>query len=52
MKTRLYNKESQTRKTAQYVLNKVLGDALKLLHPFMPFVTEEIYSKLYNEDAT
>ena len=52
VKTRLYDKENQTRKTAQYVLNKVLGDALKLLHPFMPFVTEEIYSKLYNEDAS
>ena len=52
VKTRLYNKEDETRKTAQYVLNKVLGDALKLLHPFMPFVTEEIYSKLYNEDES
>ena len=52
VKTRLYNKEDETRKTAQYVLNKVLGEALKLLHPFMPFVTEEIYSKLYNEDES
>ncbi len=32
--------------TAQYVLWKVLGDSLKLLHPFMPFVTEEIYQSL------
>ena len=50
VKTRLYNKEDKSRATAQYILNKVLGDSLKLLHPFMPFVTEEIYSKLYNKD--
>ena len=50
VKTRLYNKENKTRKTAQYVLNKVFGDALKLLHPFMPFVTEKIYKELYNTD--
>ncbi len=52
VKTRLYDKESQTRKVAQYVLNKVLGDALKLLHPFMPFVTEKIYKELYNNDES
>ena len=52
VKTRLYNKEDKSRKTAQYVLNKVLGDSLKLLHPFMPFVTEKIYTKLFNEDES
>ena len=52
VKPRLYDKEDKTRKTAQYVLNKVLSDSLKLLHPFMPFVTEEIYSKLYNEEES
>lgn len=55
VKTRLYNKEEdskETRKAAQYTLNKVLGDSLKLLHPFMPFVTEEIYMQLYNEDES
>lgn len=51
-KTRLYNKENATRKTAQYVLNKVLEDSLKLLHPFMPFVTEKIYKELYNNDES
>ena len=45
-KTRLYNKENTTRKTAQYVLNKVLGDSL------MPFVTEKIYKELYNNDES
>ena len=52
VKPRLYNKEDSSRKTAQYVLNKVLGDSLKLLHPFMPFVTEKIYKELYNNDAS
>ena len=52
VKTRLYDKENPTRATAQYVLNKVLQDALKLLHPFMPFVTEKIYKELYNNDES
>ncbi len=52
VKPRLYNKENKTRKTAQYVLNKVLSDSLKLLHPFMPFVTEKIYKELYNNDES
>ncbi len=34
------------KKTAQYVLWKVLLDSLKLLHPFMPFLTEEIYQQI------
>ena len=51
-KVRLYDKENKTRKAAQYVLNKVLCDSLKLLHPVMPFVTEEIYTKLYNDDES
>ena len=52
VKTRLYDKENPTRKIAQYVLNRVLGDALKLLHPFMPFITEKIYKELYNNDES
>jgi len=48
VKTRLYDKEDKTRSEAQYTLNKVLKEALKLLHPIMPFVTEEIYLKLYD----
>ena len=52
VKTRLYDKEGKTRKSAQYTINKVLCDVLKLLHPIMPFVTEEIYTKLYNDDET
>ena len=51
-KTRLYDKTATTRKAAQFTLNKVLQDSLKLLHPVMPFITEEIYTKLYNDDET
>lgn len=42
-KARLYDKESSTRLEAQYVLNDVLARSMQLLHPFMPFLTEEIY---------
>ena len=48
VKPRLYDKENNSRKTAQFVLSKVLEDSLKLLHPFMPFVTEKIYKCLCN----
>ena len=51
-KTRLYDKDCKTRKAAQFTLNKILQDSLKLLHPVMPFITEEIYTKLYNDDET
>ena len=37
-------------KLQNFVLNTVLRNSLKLLHPFMPFVTSEIYSKLVNSD--
>ena len=52
VKPRLYNEENTTKKAAQYTLNKVLSDSLKLLHPIMPFVTEEIYTRLYNNDQS
>lgn len=46
-KTRLYNSDDAAAKeTAQYVLWTVLEQGLKLLHPFMPFLTEEIWQKL------
>ncbi|MGE5371490.1 MAG: valine--tRNA ligase [Solirubrobacterales bacterium] len=47
VKPRLYRAESQTDKqVAQNVLVTVLKDILKLLHPFMPFISEEIYQYL------
>ena len=45
-KSRLYDKDCKTRDNAIYLLNYVLGEAMKLLHPFMPFITEEVYSNL------
>ncbi|MBN1623527.1 MAG: valine--tRNA ligase [Clostridia bacterium] len=52
VKPRLYDRDSEGRLEAQYVLNKVLCDSMKLLHPFMPFVTEEIYQSLINNDES
>ncbi len=52
VKPRLYDRESDTRLEAQYVLNYVLSNSMKLLHPFMPFITEEIYTHLINDDTT
>ncbi|PNT94095.1 valine--tRNA ligase [Clostridium thermosuccinogenes] len=52
VKPRLYDREMEGRLEAQYVLNYVLGTAMKLLHPFMPFITEEIYRHLINDDES
>ena len=41
--------EGRSRLSAQFVLNTVLCDTVKLLHPFMPFVTEEIWKSLIHE---
>jgi valyl-tRNA synthetase len=46
VKPRLYADEGTDKDTARFVLIKVLKDMLKLLHPFMPFITEEIWSFL------
>ncbi|MEG1726596.1 MAG: valine--tRNA ligase [Acidaminococcaceae bacterium] len=46
-KPRLYDKEQAAeRATAQHVICEVLGSAMKLLHPYMPFITEEIWQCL------
>jgi valyl-tRNA synthetase len=50
VKPRLYGKVSEkSRQAAQYVLNKVLTGTMALLHPFMPFITEEIWQHLPHE---
>lgn len=46
VKPRLFDKENSTGKTAQYVLTYVLSHTMQLLHPFMPFITEEIWLHL------
>ncbi|MBO5402694.1 MAG: valine--tRNA ligase [Clostridia bacterium] len=46
IKPRLFDKEGATNKAAQQTLNYVLSGTLKLLHPFMPFITEEIWQAL------
>ncbi len=47
IKPRLYGKAGEkARATAQQVLVTVLTGAMKLLHPYMPFITEEIYQAL------
>lgn len=52
VKPRLYNKEDPTRGAALYTLHKVLIQILKLLHPYTPFVTEEIFMTLQSEEET
>ena len=50
-KARLYDEKCETRIEAGYVLKTVLIDSLKLLHPYMPFVTEQIFTKLSSEES-
>jgi len=51
-KPRLYDENSKTRKQAQYVLSYALVTVLKLLHPFMPFITEKIYKEFEIENQS
>jgi valyl-tRNA synthetase len=46
VKPRLYNKEDESYLTAIWTLNYVLKSSMILLHPYMPFVTEEVYMNL------
>ena len=46
VKARLWGDDEEDKKTARFVLQKTLKDLLKLLHPFMPFITEEIWGYL------
>ncbi|MBQ3912160.1 MAG: valine--tRNA ligase [Lachnospiraceae bacterium] len=52
VKPRLYGEAEASKKAAMWTLNSVLVDALKLLHPYMPFITEEIFCTLKEEQGT
>ena len=51
-KTRVYGQEGSDKVVAQWVLRHVLDKGLKMLHPFMPFITEEIWQKLQTGEET
>lgn len=52
LKPRLWNKQDRTRNIALWTISKVLSTGLKLLHPFMPFITEEIFKNLNQEEES
>lgn len=45
----MYGEDEKAKGVAYNVLNNVLSTSLQLLHPVMPFITEEIYTHLYTE---
>lgn len=51
VKPRLYNDEDETKAAALWTLKTVLINSLKLLHPYMPFITEEIFCNLSDEES-
>ena len=52
VKPRLYNDADETKTAAIWTLKTVLIDALKLLHPYMPFITEEIFCNIQDEEES
>ena len=52
VKPRLYNAEDNTREAALWTLKTVLIHALKMLHPFMPFITEELFQHIQEEEES
>ena len=52
VKPRLYNDEDETKAAALWTLKTVLIQALKLLHPYMPFITEEIFCNIQDEEES
>ena len=52
VKPRLYNDGDTTKSAALWTLKTVLVNALKLLHPYMPFITEEIFCTLQSEEES
>ena len=52
VKPRLWKDEDETKAAAIWTLKTVLIQSLKLLHPYMPFITEEIFCNLQDEEAS
>ena len=52
VKPRLYSEEDETKAAAVWTLKTVLIQSLKLLHPYMPFITEEIFCNLQDEEES
>lgn len=52
VKPRLYDEADETKAAALFTLKEVLRIGLKLLHPFMPFITEEIFMSLQDEEES
>ena len=52
VKPRLYNDEDATKAAALYTLKSVMTIVLKLLHPYMPFITEEIFCSMQDEEES
>ena len=52
VKPRLYNDADETKAAALWTLKTVLIQALKLLHPYMPFITEEIFCNIQDEEES
>ncbi len=52
VKPRLWNDEDETKAAAIWTLKTVLIQSLKLLHPYMPFITEEIFCNLQDEEES
>ena len=52
VKPRLYSDTDETKTSALWTLQKVLINSLKLLHPYMPFITEEIFCTLQSKEES
>lgn len=51
-KPRLYGEDEDAKRNVRAILVRVLSDSMKLLHPFMPFITEDIYTRLPGSGET
>ena len=52
VKPRLYNEDDETKEAAMWTLFHVLTVVLKLLHPYIPFITEEIFTGIQDREAS